>query len=297
MRNQHDDWPILTESSRAPDYLKDLLTVALKNDATDLYLLPKEGAYQLSAQGPAGLQSLGGLPEDFARSLMALLKYRAQVDLAEFRRPQLGRFAFGDAFVRLSSVGDFLGRESMVLRLIGHQASAARFADLAAWQALLASKPRAGLFVIAGPTGSGKTTTLYALLNEWAKDRLVLTVEDPVELVQPAFLQLQVNETAKVGYQDLIKVALRHRPDILVIGEIRDAQTAAATLQAALSGHLVLTTVHANSAEQVLLRLVDLGLPEKLVRAALITSLYQRLERDANGRLQATFDQKDWSVH
>lgn len=294
MARKEVTWPRADGGLLVADYLDNLLATALSKRFSDLFLLPKKGGYQLSGQGPAGLVVIDWLAENFAQSLMALLKYRARMDLAENRRPQLGRFALGAAFVRVSAVGDFLNRASMALRIIGNQLIEQRFQEKTEWQRLLDQRPPAGLFVLAGPTGSGKTTSLYALLNVWGRGRLVLTVEDPVEVVQPTFLQLQVNEGAGVSYEELVKVALRHRPDILAIGEIRDGQTAKAALQAALSGHLVLTTIHANSARQVLHRLVDLGLSEALVREALLTSVYQRLERDSAGGFRATLERVDW---
>ncbi|MBS9335100.1 Flp pilus assembly complex ATPase component TadA [Fructobacillus sp. M1-13] len=284
------------DGQSVPKYLRELLCLAFSAGYSDLYFLPKRDGYLLSGQQRNCFVTVAKVSSDFAQSLIALMKYWAQLDLAENRRPQLGRFEFEGRFVRLSSVGDYLDRESVVLRLIDDGKRKGRFVDGAAWRKLVARVPRAGLFAIAGPTGSGKTSTLYALLQEWAKDKVVLTVEDPVEVAQESFLQLQVNEQAGVDYQDLIKVALRHRPDILVIGETRDGKTAEAALQAALSGHLVLTTIHANSAEQVLSRLVELGLPEVLVKEALVSTMYQWLEPDGAGHLAAAFVRVDWGM-
>lgn len=293
--NKERAWPQEgAESVR--NYLEKLLKVAFELDFSDLYFLPKGGEYLISGQRLDRLEQVSIVSTDFARSLLSLMKYWANLNLAEERRPQLGRFDFAKGFVRLSSVGDFLDRETVVLRLIAGLSKELRFQSWSDWQQLLSDQPVSGLYLLAGPTGSGKTTMMYELLKHWSKGRVVLTVEDPVEAEQKDFLQLQVNEQAGVSYQELIKVALRHRPDILVIGEIRDTKTAEAALQAALSGHLVVATIHANSAELVLERLVDLGLDESLLREALVQSLYLRLTPNEAGELVASFSKVDWRV-
>ena len=144
--------------------------------------------------------------------------------------------------------------------------------------------------MISGPTGSGKTTTLYRLLDKVSDDKLVLTIEDPVEIQQPKFVQLQVNEDASIYYDDLIKVALRHRPEVLLVGEIRDGTTAKAAVQAALSGHLVLSTVHAMSARDVILRLQDLGVEKDKLAVALSGVVYQRLLPTCDNQQAAIID-------
>ena len=157
--------------------------------------------------------------------------------------------------------------------------------------------PSHGLVVAAGPTGSGKTSTIHELLREYASDKLVLTIEDPVEIKNSRFVQLQVNQHASMTYLDLIKVALRHHPDILLIGEIRDSQTAQATIQAALSGHLVFSTIHANSASTVGNRLLELGVDKTLLKDVLKVTIYQRLLQQVNGSLAAIADWKeDWQI-
>lgn len=291
--NQTARWPERKQHS-IREFLQQILSSAFQQQFSDLYFLPKVGKYQLSGQQLGRLQQIMEVSIDDAKSMLSLMKYWAQLDLAEMRRPQLGRFDFEDGFVRLSSVGDFLGRESLVLRLISKQVGPLAYRNEQQWKELLADRPSSGLYLLVGPTGSGKTTTLHELLRKWSDQLIVLTVEDPVEIEQPAFLQLQVNNTAGVHYQDLIKVALRHRPDILVIGEIRDLETAQAALQAALSGHLVLATIHANSAELVLERLVDLGLDRELVLEALVKSVYMRLCTKKSGGLEANLTVVDW---
>ncbi|USS91778.1 ATPase, T2SS/T4P/T4SS family [Fructobacillus americanaquae] len=261
----------------------------------DFYFLPAEGNdYQVRGQILGVVRPLAVMQADFGKRVLAVIKYRAGLNLAESRRPQLGRFDFGRGFVRVSTVGDFLGQESAVLRLIYPNLAQNRWFDPAVFEDLVTEKITAGLYLVAGPTGSGKISTLYRLLAAWSPGKVVLTVEDPVEIYQPAFLQLQVNEQAGIDYQSLIKVALRHRPDLLVIGEIRDAKTAQAALQAALAGHLVLSTLHANSELAVFDRLLNLGLDHQLLNQALVKTIYQRLLPGLDGQLGVVCGVVNW---
>ncbi|EPC49556.1 type II secretory pathway/competence component, ATPase, partial [Lacticaseibacillus paracasei subsp. paracasei Lpp123] len=158
------------------------------------------------------------------------------------------------AFLRLSSVADFRGGESLVVRIIKGIPDAAGARHLLDRLLGILLQKR-GMLTLAGPTGSGKTTLLYQLATRLAESRMVLSIEDPVEINQPQFLQLQVNPEADMTYPQLLKAALRHRPDVLLIGEIRDRQTAQSACEAAISGHIVLATVHARSAADTPLRL------------------------------------------
>lgn len=286
-------WP--TENGWTPKaWIERILALAIEQHYADLYFKSVGNSYRLSGQVDGTLRTLQQLTPRFAEHVLSVIKYWALLNLAEKRRPQLGRFTYQEHFIRVSVVGDFLGKESLVIRLLQPSLGVQRFTDNSKFGELLTARPNSGLYLIAGPTGAGKTSTLYRLLRNWSKNRVVLTVEDPVEYVEPEYLQLQVNETANIFYEDLIKVALRQRPDILVIGEIRDKKTAHAALQAALSGHLVLATIHANSALLVVDRLLDLGLDATLVSAALVKSVYQRLEKTEADTLSATLSWVDW---
>lgn len=205
------------------------------------------------------------------------------------RRPQLGAFKFTYAHqkinLRLSSVGDYQGRESLVIRFI-YPLNDISFNFLVPhqWDILQEYRQQRGLILFAGPMGAGKTTTMYQLARQLLPKQVVLTIEDPVEIDHPGFIQLQVNELAGMDYESLLKLGLRHRPDVFIIGEIRDSQTAAMSVQAALSGHLVLGTIHARNAYGVVSRLQQLGIDSYYLQQVLTAVSYQRLIPLVNGQ-------------
>lgn len=201
--------------------------------------------------------------------------------LSEHRRPQLGAWQqkIGEQplYLRFSTVGDFLGRESMVIRLI-YPLKSIKYHYLVPeqWALLEQVCQKRGLVIFAGPMGSGKTTAMYQLAKA-QKQQQVMCIEDPIEIREDSFLQVQVNPKAQMDYSTLLKAALRHHPDIFIVGEIRDQKTARAVLTAALSGHLVLSTLHATSAYGVIERLADLGITRSELKSVLQLVSYQRL--------------------
>ena len=268
-----------------------ILEEAITQQANDIYILPIDNAkYVIKFHVDGQSYAFKDISEEEAQLMVSAIKYRAKMNISERRRPQLGRFQFDNIWIRVSTVGDFLNRETVVLRIIYQQQQKQQWLDFQQFQQIEAALPNSGLFVISGPTGSGKTTTLYRLLDKVSDDKLVLTIEDPVEIQQPKFVQLQVNEGASIYYDDLIKVALRHRPEVLLVGEIRDGTTAKAAVQAALSGHLVLSTVHAMSARDVILRLQDLGVEKDKLAVALSGVVYQRLLPTCDNQQAAIID-------
>ena len=142
---------------------------------------------------------------------------------------------------------------------------------------------------MSGPMGSGKTTTMYELARKMT-DKQIMCIEDPVEIAEPRFLQVQVNEKAKMSYYDLLKVALRHHPDVFIIGEIRDELTAKTAVNAALSGHLVLSTVHATSVYGIWQRMINLGISSEELEQTMRLASYQRLIPMKNGGSSVLFD-------
>ena len=264
------------------------LTIVIKENASDLYILPRENGYQLLMAKKGQIVILRKISEEYGQHFISYLKYRADMAVSEHRRPQLGAFNLvcegRKVNLRLSTVGDYQGRESLVVRFI-YQVIDTQFNFLVPrhWEVLKNCCQQRGLILFAGPMGAGKTTTMYQLARAMLPDKVVLTIEDPVEIEEPGFIQLQVNDLAGMNYQSLLKVGLRHRPNIFIVGEIRDAQTAAMTIQAALSGHLVLGTIHAQNAGGVIARLRQLGVDRYYLQQVLTAISYQRLLPLRNG--------------
>ncbi|MFC6170240.1 competence type IV pilus ATPase ComGA [Loigolactobacillus jiayinensis] len=258
-----------------------LLRQCIAERASDLYFLPYQCSYQLQMRTATGIELIRTLPVELAKAWLNHLKFTAKMALSETRRPQLGARQIeidGQLiFLRLSAVGNFQNQESLVIRFIYAQSGQMQYVLPKQFSQLTALCQQRGLVVFAGPTGSGKTTTLYELAAQLGDSKMVMAIEDPIEIFQTDFLQLQVNEAAGMTYAALLKVGLRHRPDILIVGEIRDEQTANVAARAALSGHLVLSTVHARTARQVPTRLSELGIAPATLKACLTGVSYQRL--------------------
>lgn len=270
-----------------------ILRQAISLRASDIFFVPQRRGWLLKLRTfNACLQRAKLTPEE-AEQIISYLKFRAQMDISEHRRPQVGSFTMKqdgqEYFLRFSSVGNFNDQESLVVRII-YGLSAARYFLPQQMDQLVGLAKRRGLIVTSGPTGSGKTSTMYELAKRLGSNNIVMTIEDPVEIHQESFLQTQVNLTAGVSYQDLLKAALRQRPDILVIGEVRDSETAKLAVAAALSGHLVMATVHAKSTLQTLSRLNGLGVSNVELLNSLTAVSYQRLLPDCSGKLSCLLD-------
>lgn len=269
-----------------------LLNEAIKTQASDIYFLPDGDDYLVKIRNQNEVIVWNKLGYLQARRMMNYCKYIADMALSEQRRPQIGSMDWnvGDEqyFLRLSSVGNFTGLESLVIRII-YQLRDVKTAFFNENQVQFISEMsrKRGLIVFSGPTGSGKTTTIYNLVKQMVSDQFVMTIEDPIEIKEPRFLQLQVNHEAGMDYTDLIKVGLRHRPDVFIVGEIRDAMTAEAAIKAALSGHLVYTTVHAQDPLGVIDRLKQLGISDEFISQALTGVAYQRLIPTSDGKQRA----------
>lgn len=271
------------------------LETAIRQRVSDLYLLPKPDEYQLKALRAGQLTTLAHYSPAVGQQLISYLKYQADMAVSEHRRPQTGawRWAKADGGLvdcRLSTVGDYRGRESLVLRLIYQLNDHYQLLDANQWSALEAACRQRGLILFSGPMGSGKTTTMYRLARQLCQHQVVMTIEDPVEIDEPNFIQLQVNDLAQMGYHDLLRVGLRHRPDVFIIGEIRDPETARIAVRAALSGHLIFATVHARDATGVVSRLQQLGVADHYLEQTLTTVCYQRLIEQVAGGMAVLFD-------
>lgn len=271
------------------------LAVIIKRRVADLYVLPYKQYYRLLVANQGKLELLKEVSKEYGNRLIAYLKYRANMAVSEHRRPQLGamQWQFGPELInlRLSSVGDYQDRESLVVRFIYHlTAENYHLLFPKQWEQLKGLLKKRGLILFAGPTGSGKTTTMYHLARELEEHQVVMSIEDPVEINEARFIQLQVNELAGMGYQELLNLGLRHRPNVFIIGEIRDPQTALMTIRAGLSGHLVLATIHAANVYGGITRLEQLGIAHYHLQQVLTGVCYQRLLQQQSRSPAVLFD-------
>lgn len=259
---------------------RELIDQARQAFAQDIYLIPRGGGYDIFLRIGDERQWLrrGGSQE--TSSLISHFKFVAGMNVGEKRRSQLGscdyETADGVVSLRLSSVGDYRGQESLVIRLLhdGKQELAYWFDGLERVKFAVQGR---GLYLFAGPVGSGKTSLMHQLVRDKFSGQQVITIEDPVEIKEDSFLQLQLNESIGMTYDSLIKLSLRHRPDVLIIGEIRDAETARAVVRASLTGAVVFSTVHAKSIPGVYARLLELGVSPEELTNCLAGVCYQRL--------------------
>lgn len=265
----------------------DVIKKAVDLRASDVFFMPKEMGVEIDFRINRGVMNYKMLSIDNGSEIINWFKFSAQMDIAEHRRPQNGSMIFEDDekkyYLRFSSVGDYLGKESLVIRII-YSLSESRYFFPEQFEILERLSKKRGLIITSGPTGSGKTTTMYELAKRLCNNQVVMTIEDPVEIHESRFLQSQVNLSAGISYMELLKAALRHRPDILIIGEIRDSETARLAVDAALSGHLVLATVHAKSTYQTVSRLISLGVGKVELSNCLTAVSYQRLLAGTNGQ-------------
>lgn len=270
-----------------------LLQKAITVRASDIFILPKNKGFEITMRFANRIETLKVLPNVSGIELINYLKFAAQMDISEHRRPQVGSLVYKLAEIqyslRLSSIGEFAGGESLVIRILYELGTNKYLFEDQLWQLIELSKKR-GLILTSGPTGSGKTSTMYEIAKTLSKNKVVMTIEDPVEIHEAQFLQTQVNQEAGISYQKLLKAALRHRPDILIIGEIRDSETARLSVDAALSGHLVLATVHAKNTLQTISRLEGLGISRIELLNCLTAVSYQRLLTTSENKLACLLD-------
>jgi len=256
--------------------------------ASDIHIEPQDGRLQIRFRidGVLHLQTEADIK--IATPLALRLKLMADLDISEKRLPQDGRFAVKvrnqRIDVRISTMPTQYG-ESVVMRLLSQVGTTLRL-DAIGMPAPLVERFRAivqrpnGLVLVTGPTGSGKTTTLYSALAELnSVEKKLITVEDPIEYRLPGINQVQVNDKIELNFARVLRSALRQDPDIVLVGEMRDQETAQIGLRAAMTGHLVLSTLHTNDAASTPLRLMDMGVPRYMVSGSLQAVLAQRLVR------------------
>ncbi len=270
----------------------DIISGAVRARASDIHVEPKADRCVVRHRIDGVLHEALSLPRTISAPLVSRLKLMAGLDIAEKRKPQDGRSHFRgnptrpeeSVDLRLSTLPSMTG-ESVVIRILRRGADSHELAQtgLSAAQSAqvlgVVERPQ-GLVLVTGPTGSGKTSTLYALLAHLATDdRKLITVEDPVEYELGGIVQTQVNERAGYTLTKALRAMLRQDPDVVMVGEVRDPETAELALQASLTGHLVLSTLHTNDAPSAVIRLAELGMPGYLVASALTLVVAQRLVR------------------
>lgn len=266
-----------------------VLSYAFEQRASDIHIEPRRDKGYIRFRIDGVLHTVHDLPIDITKAVVSRLKILGRMDLAEKRRPLDGRIKTkntdGDEIeLRLSTLptafGEkFVGRifdPSVLLRDFDELGMDAHEEEL--WLSLI-NQPT-GIVLVTGPTGSGKTTTLYTSLKKLATSEVnVCTLEDPIEMVEPSFNQMQINHEIDLDFASGIRALLRQDPDIIMVGEIRDAETAEMAVQAALTGHLVISTLHTNDAPLAITRLLEIGVPSYLINATLLGVIAQRLVR------------------
>ncbi len=266
-----------------------LFQYAFEQRASDIHLEPRrdEGSIRFRIDGV--MHKVYRMPPTVMRALTSRVKILSRLDVAEKRRPQDGRIktrspSGREVELRVATMATAFG-EKCVARIFDPDVVVKSFDQLGfsadeelLWRQLI-DRPN-GIVLVTGPTGSGKTTTLYATLQALARPEVnICTVEDPIELVNPALNQTQVQPAIDLGFAQGLRALLRQDPDIIMVGEIRDLETAQMAIQASLTGHLVLSTLHTNDAPSAVSRLMDLGLPHYLLQATLAGVMAQRLVR------------------
>ncbi|OGS92004.1 MAG: type II secretion system protein E [Gallionellales bacterium GWA2_60_18] len=284
-----------------------LFKYAFEQRASDIHLEPRRDLGIVRFRIDGVLHQVYQLPSSVTNAITNRIKLLGRMDMVEKRRPQDGRIktvsADGDEIeLRLSTMPTAFG-EKLVMRIFDPEILVKNFADLgfsreqtALWDEW--TRQPNGIILVTGPTGSGKTTTLYSTLKQLATPEVnVCSVEDPIEMIEPAFNQMQVQHNIGLNFADGIRTLLRQDPDIIMVGEIRDRETAEMAIQAALTGHLVLSSLHTNDAPSAITRLLDLGVPAYLLNSTLLGVMAQRLVRTLCPHCKARGEISDEAWH
>lgn len=268
-------------------FAKLIIQSAKEHGTSDIHILPEKKTFGIYFRLGGRMERQYTVEEEEGTRLISYFKYLASMDVGERRKPQSGSLVYElektDQDLRLSTIANYQNQESLVIRLLEIQEdiSLARSTflpdELQAMKRLIDYK--SGLVLFSGPVNSGKTTTMYQLVrNRMKQTQLqVISIEDPVEIEEERFLQIQVNERAGNTYEESLKASLRHHPDIIIVGEIRDEETAKMAIRGALTGHLIIASVHAKNAEGVLTRMNELGISLEMLRQTIIAIVFQKL--------------------
>lgn len=278
-------------NEQIPSIVDEILRRASEIKASDVHFEPREEYLRLRYRVDGLLQDGPPIHKSRQGAILSRLKVLANLDIAETRLPQDGRASVKKIDLRVSTLPTLHG-EKIVIRLLKRNNSLLSLEELgmepeerSAYQGLIRKKE--GLVLVVGPTGSGKTTTLYATLSAINQREInILTIEDPIEYQLPGISQVQVNNKSGLTFARGLRSILRQDPDVIMVGEIRDLETARIAVQAALTGHLVFSTLHTHDAAAASTRLIEMGIEPYLVKATVLGVVAQRLVRKtAKGRI------------
>jgi len=282
-----------------------ILFEALKIRASDIHLQPYEDRLQVRYRIDGILYDAKTIPKKVQDAIISRVKVMGKMDIAERRLPQDGRTSIkvGDSEVdvRISSVPTNYG-ERVVMRLLDKSARLYRLDEIGLTDEKLALMRELlnyshGIILLTGPTGSGKTTTLYAALQELnAEEKNIITIEDPIEYHIEGISQIQVSNKKGLTFASGLRSLMRQDPDVMMVGEIRDAETAAIAVQAANTGHLVFSTLHTNDSAGAVTRMIDLGVEPYLVSSSLVAAIAQRLVRRICNECKESYVPEDWEL-
>ena len=284
----HNHSSLTNIQDAATEMVESILVHAIRKEASDLHFQPEDQTVTIRYRLDGILRTLQVLHKSYWPQLSVRLKIMANLDIAESRRSQSGRFHRSitghEIDFRLSTHPTIFG-ENIVVRLLNKDKTILTLDELGFDKAQIdylksASTSPQGLIILSGPTGSGKTTTLYALFSAMDfETRNIMTLEEPVEYQLPGIRQTEIKEGGMIDFADGVRSILRQDPDVIFIGEIRDEETAKMALRSAMTGHLVIATLHANDSFGVTSRLTDLGLESSLLAGNIICAVAQRLIR------------------
>ena len=290
-----DDAPVVQVVDR-------ILTQAMRDRASDVHIEPSDDIVRVRFRIDGALKEILQLPASMGPGLVSRIKIMSNMNIVERRRPQDGQLTITidgkEVDVRVATVATIMG-ESCVMRLLDKTRSVLRLNDLgmpvdthAAYSKIV--RAPFGMVLCAGPTGSGKTTTLYATLSEVSSPSInVMTIEDPVEYIFPSINQIQTNEQAGLTFATGLKSILRQDPDVILVGEIRDVETTRVAVQSALTGHFVVSSLHATDAVSALHRFLDMGIESFLIASSVLAVVGQRLLRRICPSCKAVYQPTD----
>src|SRR5712691_2300273 len=286
-----EDEPVLRTRAKtlsAPDLVDSIIQQAVARRASDIHLESTEQGMTVRFRVDGLLQTAGLVPTEARAAVISRIKILGSMDISEHRLPQDGRIKLRHknqaVDIRVSTMPSLYG-EKVVMRILDLQNAALPLAgtglpaDYLKEMTRLIRRPQ-GLIFVTGPTGSGKTSTLYACLNDIISETInIVTIEDPIEYEMAGVTQIGVNDRVGLTFASCLRSVLRQDPDVILVGEVRDLETARIAMQASLTGHLVLATLHTNDAIGAITRLLDMEIPPYLIASSLIAVVAQRLVR------------------